>query len=395
MFRESPKNEGRARRWRSLLVAVALCLPLLGCFEDPVEETVELCFPGDGNLGIRLGVSFHDEADNENAALEHRLAAARGALQGGYGEWHERFDRLSEPLLDGASWTRHGGRLESYERWGVVEDAAGALGDFFADVPVESFYLEGVREQPSELAFYPTVGDRASNGERQEVEARLRELSAALATHYRASHAVFSYVRANPARAGVVLELLLEDLVDRPEGAERPEPSEREAALLKAVRDAEEPILGIFEVDDDEAFTLQELSRRVFDPLPAELLVRVQGEVIEVVGFEQAEGGYRAERKSLWDAIAGLEGLFLSHDPLVAKVQYWMSPGEESEQSRYTLDDFLGDRAIYSSAPLASEVRVALLAELVPEVEYRLTWIAAEGEEPRLSGQGPGSCVAP
>ena len=104
--------------WRPLAVA-GTTLALSGYFEDPVEETVELRFDSDDRLAIHLEVSLHDEG--ENAAMQARLEDVRRALLEGYGVWHPRFAALPGPVLDGASWRRGGGALESYERWALVD----------------------------------------------------------------------------------------------------------------------------------------------------------------------------------------------------------------------------------------------------------------------------------
>ncbi len=187
--------------WRPLAVA-GTALALLGCFGDPVEETVELRFDSDDRLAIHLEVSLHDEG--ENAAMEARLGDVRRAVLEGYGVWHSRFATLPEPVLDGASWRRAGGALESYERWALVDGPEPALRDFFADVPIEPFFLPATRGGSSELTFYPSAGDRATIGERQLVARELRALGDALADHYRTSHALLRYLEANPDRTRVL-----------------------------------------------------------------------------------------------------------------------------------------------------------------------------------------------
>ena len=59
--------------------------------------------------------------EGHNAAMEARLEDVRRASLEGYGVWHPRFAALPGAVVDGASWRRAGGPLESCERSALVD----------------------------------------------------------------------------------------------------------------------------------------------------------------------------------------------------------------------------------------------------------------------------------
>lgn len=359
--------------------------------EDPVEEFLHLCFSPDDSLSLRLDVLLHGypDLDEEDAddALARRIEGMRQELLGGYGDWHDRFERLLEPLQDGVEWRRDEGHLDRYGRWARVADSGQALRDFFADLPIQASYAAaGDHRDFSELVLYPTGGDRATEGERRRVERALQELATALAAYYRATQELWSFFEANPGRIRPCLAVFfgLEEEQD-----EEPELEPREEALIQAIHEASKPIVDIFDVADESAFTLQELSRRVFDPFPASLRVEVPGEVMEAVGFEpQGDGFYGVPRLSFWDAWASLEGLYLDPDPLKAIVEVNLAGGDDDD---FSLDDFIGQHRFFAETPASAEVHRELLRRLEPRAEYRLVRRALHEPEsvPQAQGESP------
>ena len=114
-----------SRRLMPLAAALGALL-FVACFEDPVEEDLYLCFDGADYLMVRLDVVLHQDTDDENAAFAARADEVRRSLQEGYGEWHDRFDRMGETGLDGMSMRRADGRLERYRRWAYLEGSGRA-----------------------------------------------------------------------------------------------------------------------------------------------------------------------------------------------------------------------------------------------------------------------------
>ena len=122
-------DHGRSWRCGAFTPALALAVAILaGCTDDPVAETLHLEFfppsaddraPAEGEVveptdtsgyvKLEAEVSIHRHKVPEgNALIGRRLNDRTEALMNGYDVWHLRFDRLYEPLADGAEWERAG-----------------------------------------------------------------------------------------------------------------------------------------------------------------------------------------------------------------------------------------------------------------------------------------------
>lgn len=365
-----------ARQSLRLPIVLAITLVVAGCFEDPVEEQLELCLSDGEALAIVLDIELHGTPENENPSFARRILDVGRSLLEGYGDWHDRFERLSEPVVDGIQWRKVDGHLDSYRRWAVTESPAVDLRDFFSDVPIEVAFVAASDRNPfNELSLFPVSGDRATGGDRARVNRELGELARKLARYYWASNRLWTYLEANPHRRRPVFESLFADLLDREDDWEPPELEEEEQDLQEPIAVSQEEILKIFEVRKGDAFTLQELSRRVYDPFPARVRIDIYGEVVERVGFEPVEGVFQVPRTSFWDAVSGIEGLWLSPDPLEARVRHQMA-----ERRQFDLEGFLA-RRFYSDSPRAEQIMEALQEELEPLAEYSLVWRAFDVEE--------------
>ena len=137
---------------------------------------------------------------------------------------------------------------------------------------------------------------------------------------------------------------------------------------MAATSDAMERLLAILLVDENAAFTLNELSRRVYDPFPGEVTVSAAGPVTDVEGFVQrGDGRWAVPRRDLWTAFTALEGRWISPDPARAYVAASLSADLD-------LDALLAEDLTAAPAPTPAALRDALEAGLVPEPVYRLAW---------------------
>jgi len=115
--------------------------------------------------------------------------------------------------------------------------------------------------------------------------------------------------------------------------------------------------------------------RRV--PLPARIVVHVPGEPLIVEGFSRGrEGELVAESPSLLDAIASLEGHWVTPDPLA----FLMRPGAGKEPD--------GEAALIATMPrhtsaVVGEIEVgdALVQKLRAAPRYRVRWMTKVGRE--------------
>ena len=145
----------------------------------------------------------------------------------------------------------------------------------------------------------------------------------------------------------------------------------------------------ILVIDQTEAYSINEISRLLYDPFPAHLRVVPGGRVIETEGFEPGEGGGGREGDesgaleirgfSLWEALESLEGEWLRPDPLLLYVR--LSGGITGRPApELTLDQIAArDRVATAPPPPANEIRAAIEQRLEPEPLYRVVW-----ETPRV-----------
>lgn len=443
------------RRVLPCAAAAVLSLAIAGCTDDPVAETLHLEFyppsaddpqPAEGDVveptdpsgyvRIEAKVSIHRHAVPEGHALiERRLNDRTEALMNGYDVWHLRFDRLYEPLADGAEWERAGRELTSYRRWALVGNPDAELQEFFANTPIrpslavwdnERHLADQERPPPQtvslELVF--DGGTQATAGETGAVERGLRGFAVDAARYHRRVAELWRYMDENPGRRFECLRGLFgaargdelqesgliapaRELVpsavlpaspDPPSGPSEPSAAstdspaaqpvlrDLELELVERLLEAGEPLLEIFEVPEDDAFTLQELSRRVFDPFPGVITAVPDGPVVEAVGFAEAGDGWTIPSLDLWRAFRTLDGRFVSPDPLLFLLDtdnddFGCDEQNDACKDRERVFAFL-ERGAFDARPGSSIViRRALETELRPLDVYRLTWTRGGTEE--------------
>lgn len=421
-----------------------LAIALAGCTDDPVAETLHLEFfppsaedreladddvvePPDtsGYLKLEATVAIRrHKVPDGNALIERRLNDRTEALMNGYDAWQLRFDRLYEPLADGAEWERAGRELTSYRRWALVGNPEAELQEFFANTPIRPSLAvwDNERRLPDEqrpppqtvsLEFVYDGGTQATAGESDTVERGLRGFAADAARYQRRLAALWRYMDENPGRRFECLRALFgaargdelpeSGLVAPPRelvpseapATVPPTPAEQPSAGQTALRDLEielierivdtgAPLLEVFEVPDDDAFTLQELSRRVFDPFPAVITVVPDGAVVEAVGFAESGDGWTIPSVDLWRAYRSLDGRFVSPDPLLFLLDtdgndFGCDEQDDACKDRERVFAFL-EHFLEHGAPVARPgssnlVRQALEVQLQPIDVYRLTWV--------------------
>ena len=420
-------------------ITAVLAIALAGCTDDPVAETLHLEFfppsaddlepsgddvvePPDtgGYVKLEAEVSIRRHKVPEgNALIERRLNDRTEALMNGYDAWHLRFDRLYEPLADGAEWERAGRELTSYRRWALVGNPDAELQEFFANTPIRPSLAvwDNERRMPDQqrpppqtvsLEFVSDGGTQATAGQSDAVERGLRGFAADAARYQRRVAALWRYVDENPGRRFECLRALFgaADGDELPESrlaapprelapsTAPPTPPEQPAAgqpvlrdleieLIERIVDAGAPLLEIFEVPDDDAFTLQELSRRVFDPFPAVITAVPDGPVVETVGFAESGDGWTIPSLDLWRAYRSLDGRFVSPDPLLFLLDtdgndFGCDEQDDACKDRERVFAFL-ERGAFVARPGSSNlIRQVLEAELRPLDVYRLVWVRGE-----------------
>jgi len=435
-------DHGRSRRYGVFTPALAMVGAILaGCTDDPVAETLHLEFfppsaddrapaeddvvePADTSGYVRLEAKVairRHKVPEGNARIERRLNDRTEALMNGYDVWHLRFDRLYEPLADGAEWERAGRELTSYRRWALVANPDAELQEFFANTPIRPSLAvwDNERRLPDQqrpppqtvsLEFVSDGGTQATAGESEAVERGLRGFAADAARYQRRVAALWRYMDENPGRRFECLRALFgaahgEELPEStlvmpprelapntapPAPPERPRDQpvlrDLELELIERLVDAGEPLMEIFDVPEDDAFTLRELSRRVLDPFPGVITAVPDGPVIEAVGFSKSGDGWTIPSLDLWRAFRNLDGRFVSPDPLLFLLDtdgndFGCDEQDEACKDRERVFAFL-ERGPFHARPGSSNlIRQALEVELQPLEVYRLVWVRGGVDE--------------
>ncbi len=439
-------------RCAAAVSSALLAAAFAGCTDDPVAETLRLEFfppsaedrqaadddafeQADTNGYVRIEAAVairRHKVPEGNAPIERRLNDRAEALTNGYDVWHVRFDRLYEPLADGAEWERANRELTGYRRWALAGNPNAELQAFFANTAVRPSLAvwDNERRLPDEqrpppqtvsLEFAFDGGTRATAGESDTVERGLRGFAADAARYQRRAAALWRYMDENPGRRFECLrglfgaargedlpesrlvvpprELALSTAQPAPPAPSGQPPSQRqgqqqgqpvlrdlELELIDRLVEAGEPLMEIFEVPEDEAFTLRELSRRVFDPFPGVVTVVPDGRVIEAVGFAESGDGWTIPPLDLWQAFRGLDGRFVSPDPLLFLLDtegddFGCDERDDACRDRERVLAFL-ERGAFDARPgTSNRIRQDLEAGLQPLDVYRLVWIRGEAEE--------------
>lgn len=364
------------------LVLALLCPLLAGCFEEPVHEELTLRFDEGGPAQVDLAVTFpFDDEESDNPHLRSRVREQRRRVLLAEDDWAPRFQRL-RPLSLRSIFEQSSGVLTDARRVAEVdlENDPDALGRFFSDTLVNAFYVE--EEGWAELQIYPLTPGRASYRQRQRYERTVAPWTGHVAAYLRAVADLYAHLEGEPETAGrsrLVFGVLLGDVVQEEEEGDRELLTRGEAERVEAVEEAMQEAWTVLLVEEQEAHSINELSRLVHDPFPARLVVEPGGEVLEVEGFATGgDGVLEVPGISLWEALESLEEVWIEPDPLLLYVR--ASGGVAGEGAgAVDLDRVLagGLRAAHP-LPDAADLRRLLSERLEPAPVYRALWRTAE-----------------
>ena len=351
------------RRFTVSLI-VLLCLPLVGCYEEPVGEHVHLWLSGPG-LTVVTVIQEVAEPDRgqSNENLADRLESSREEIDSGLDRWSRRFDLIDmvaerlimERIRGGLRRSVHTAATSSFEEIMPMFEADGLTGGIVS------------AGGDAELTLFPTGGSRATALQRQAAERRLSKWSSLVAEYFEALIELYEYLDSRPDRTVQCYAHIFDDH----EGHGDTGPlSESEGDLVTAIKTSMENVADALAVPSDEAFSLNSLTRLVYDPFPARLTVVVSGEVLESEGFSEAGGFFERRPVDAWSALNSLAGRWASPDLVTTA----FAPVPVDELPELDLEQLMGLPRRYGSPPAAFEVESALLAELVPEELLRIRW---------------------
>ena len=295
----------------------------MGCFEDPVIERLQLRLSNE-RIEIRQITTLDRVNYSSSSAVGERIDQISRELSEGRSLWHERFKSVAA-VEDQERLTRRKGQLEIHELWAHLDpsdpDQAARFEKLFAKSPIQASLTRGPGHREITLVVHPE--DRATPGQREALRRARREFTSAVEKYLRSAHAVWSYAAGNPERANAMFAAIFADLGDF--DTEELE-GDREKALTEALEESMEAVLVIFEEPQKGAYSIQELSRLVYDPFPARLSLQIASPVLEAEGFVARGNTLDAPPRSLFDALHSLRDVWLTPDPLFAQVEYLNQP---------------------------------------------------------------------
>ena len=369
------------------LLAGFLLLP--ACFQDPVEEKLELRFRADGAVEadvlvrVRKTSSFVDDEAVRERAERVREQLARDGLG-----WPERLARL-EPQRRGSCEELVDERLVERSFRALLDDPERL--ERLSGESLVRWLVDETRDGGVELVILVEPGTRANRRQQELVDRHEERLAAAYLEYLEAAERLVRYLEERPERA--------QDLIWHVTGDEsgtfvgeppEPELDEEEDALAESVTEAMDQVLDAFgTVPEGEERALDELSRLVHDPFAYDVAIELPAVPEDVEGFRVLDEGRRLEvpRYSLTEAIESVSARWLEPDWLVV---LWSGPWQDEELLLDLAE--LAARPRRADPPHSTgELREALRLALRPPDLLRVRWRPPAGgdQDDELDGKRP------
>ncbi len=350
-----------------LAAPAVLALVLAGCWDSPVRESMVLSFDATGGARATLAVELDSAGEwrmRERPLVERRLARKAAELESGSDPAVARLAAL-DCGSSGGAWERSGADLVRFEHWVECSDAVGIV-DLFGDVAL-AVDLERAGFD-HELSIVPLGGGSATRAERERTERELERWSVALERYFAAAFRLAERAEARPERARDLWIAGVGDLAGdpaRPLGA-------ADAALAEELSEALGEAFGAFNPLAGEAEALDELVRRVFDPIPARLVVELPARPSAVAGFEAlSDRRFAAPDGGVLGALAQVGDRWLEPDPLRAVIGHLRSGSDDPMD---VAPFAAADPRRAARPPTRIEILAALVAALEEQPELRLAW---------------------
>src|ERR1044071_1423486 len=284
----------------------ALCaLLLFACTNPPVQDTVTIQFSDDSNL-VTVTAETRFELKPANDQIRKRVDAAREAAQANVDAWSMRFGRFT-PESERVTLQRSKGVLERVTR--SVTIPSDDLPRVFSDVSITMNVVRG--DGWRELSIYPGTSGRATRDQQRQFDEELTAWSRDVSRYFGAVRPLSRYLDDNPGRAKYVFAALIAG-----KDADRPPVLEDEQPLVDAVVDSMVMIGERMDAQNARAKTFAESADLIFNPFPARMVVRVPRDPISSEGFAKGSKELVIEPVDLLSAVAGLEGKWISPDPI-------------------------------------------------------------------------------
>lgn len=368
-------SHGRLREAACLAAAAIVLISATSCLEPPVTERLDIRFEGRDGAVVTTTVELTRGSGTKGRVVE-RLDQLERDLVDEADAWSRRL-RALEPPRDVWTLERKDGRVVRATRE-VRLASRDSLIDLVPDAPLSIRYDE--REGWAEFSIVPGGGGPATYQERRRVQAEMDAWARRVVPYIEAVGELWRYLDARPERARPCLAALFDEGT-----AGEGSLGDDEEALVDAVEETGGLVLEVFEIPAEEADSLDERVRRVYDPFPAPVVVTVPGTVLESEGFRVGAGGtYEIDALGLWNAFRSLEGQWIAPDPVVAS---WLHE-QRGGGGDFDLDGFAAKPRFVSAAPPPGELVRSLERALRPQSIYRVLWDTAPDEESDADDEG-------
>jgi len=344
-------------RLRAFLIPAVL-LFVAGCFEDPITETLTIEFQNEKRIALSIAVKIERHVAEGNRFALARIERTIEDFLSERDEWSRRF-RAVELDRESFCWVKQRDKVATIDRQGVTTERD--LSRFFSDTAVNVIVTDG--DGWKELTFYPGRSDRATKEDRAQLDRQMTAWSRAFDAYSRQISKLNSYLISHPERSQTVVTALF----GAADGEPQPQPNEEETDILDATEQTMVQVTAVMAVPEQEQErSLNEIVRRVHDPFPAAIIVKVSGTIIDHEGFEVTKDSASIRPINLAEALNRLRGRWMAVDLL-------QSSGDSSQTpSTLTFDRSALGRP--SQAPSAAEVLTAVEKLLESRAVYRLRW---------------------
>jgi len=349
------------RRRASGVGQVVAALPVLvfvACgIRSPIRQQVVLDFNEPANVRVTAITTIDDKLVNTDE-MRRRVGDVRDALAGSRDEWAVRFAPL-DPIAERTVMEKSSGSIVRAEHSVTVPRAQ--LQRVFADtnITIDATTADGY----GELAIYPGASVRATREQKAQVESTLHTWAVDASRYLRAMNHLYTYLDSHPQRAKYVFTRMLE--------SEDAPVLEVEQTMVEDVGRASDALTERLRTSERNAVSIDEQFDRVFNPLPAEIIVRLPGLPTAREGFIAKDQTETIPHRGLIDALEALNGRWLAPDPL-------MLLQSRNDNDPELTPDALAAMPRHSEADVsASDIEAAVIEQLKPANTYRLRWVEA------------------
>jgi hypothetical protein len=348
------------------LGAAALAAVSLSCFEQPVRERLVLKFLPGNAVMVAVSVDLAaEEVFEENRAARERIQALRRDLEQNRDDWARRIASV-DPALERTLADRENGKLRSVSRRIVLEHAED-LSRFFSDTLIHAQITR--REEEVELTLTPGPGGRASRAQREEFETRQRAWLASYSRYLHATGRLYAYLEEHASSAPVCLASVFAEETEDAKREELGEPTSQEQEMIDAVRQSIEETLSLFSLPEQSPYSLEELSRLVYDPFPAPLTVQLPSPAQQSEGFvDKGNQILEIPARSLWEALGALGDRWVTPDLLLMKYRLAI------QRKPVDLPALVSVKRSATASPTPAEIQQALQKQLAPTHLYLVRW---------------------